>query len=114
MLGDWREEFIVPDATKLNNIKLFSTWYPTTHRIPWLMLDHTYYMQAMHENVGYNQPTNVGFYMGSELTDPEIWEAFAKANGWGDEPQTINGDVNGDGTVDVADISAVIDIMAAS
>ena len=112
MLGDWREEFIVPDATKLNNIKLFTTWYPTTHRVPWLMLDHTYYMQAMHENVGYNQPTNVGYYMGSELTDPEIWEAFAKANGWGNEPQTIKGDVNGDGTVDVADISAIIDIMA--
>ncbi|MBO7139861.1 MAG: hypothetical protein J6W19_04730 [Prevotella sp.] len=112
MLGDWREEFIVPDQTKLANIKVFSTWYPTTHRIPWLMLDHTYYMQCIHEQVGYNQPTNVGFYMGSELTDPEIWEAFAKANGWGDEPQTIKGDVNGDGTVDVADISAIIDIMA--
>ena len=111
MLGDWREEVIVPDATRLSNIKIFSTWYPTTRRIPWLMLDHTYFMQTIHENVGYNQPTNVGFYMGSEMTDAEIWEAFAKVNGWNAAPAIV-GDVNGDGTVDVADIAAVIDIMA--
>lgn len=80
-LGDWREEVILPDATKLKDIKVFSTWYPTVHRIPWLMLDHTYYMQAIHENVGYNQPTNTGFYLGSEYTDDkEIWAAFQAAN----------------------------------
>ena len=114
MLGDWREEVIVPDVTKLNNLKLFTTWYPTTHRVPWLMLDHTYFMQCIHEQVGYNQPTNVGFYMGSELSDAEIWEAFAKANGWGQEPQTLKGDVNADGTVDVADIASIIDVMASA
>ena len=111
MLGDWREEVIVPDATKLANIKIFSTWYPTTRRIPWLMLDHTYYMQCIHEQVGYNQPTNVGFYMGSEMTDAEIWKAFAKANRWNSNDR-IRGDVNEDGVVDVADISAIISIMA--
>ena len=115
MLGDWREEVIVPDATKLSNIKVFSTWYPTEHRIPWLMLDHTYYMQCIHEQVGYNQPTNVGFYMGSEMTDAEIWEAFANANGGGNTPEkTVKGDVNGDDSVDVADISCIISVMADS
>ena len=80
MLGDWREEVILPDATKLANIKVFSTWYPTEHRIPWLMTDHTYYMQAIHENVGYNQPTNVGYYLGSDYaSDAEIWAAAKKA-----------------------------------
>ena len=80
MLGDWREEVILPDATKLANIKVFSTWYPTEHRIPWLMTDHTYYMQAIHENVGYNQPTNVGYYLGSDYaSDAEIWAAANKA-----------------------------------
>jgi rhamnogalacturonan endolyase len=43
------------------------------------MSDHTYFMQAMHENVGYNQPTNVGYYMGSDQTDEEIWAAASKA-----------------------------------
>ena len=80
MLGDWREEFIVPSADKLTDIKVFSTWYPTEHRIPWLMTDHTYYMQCIHEQVGYNQPTNVGYYLGSDRkSDAEIWEAAAKA-----------------------------------
>ena len=78
-LGDWREEVIVPDATKLKDIKIFSTWYPTEHRIPWLMTDHTYYMQAIHENVGYNQPTNVGYYFGSDQTDADIVAAARKA-----------------------------------
>lgn len=79
MLGDWREEVIVPSSDKLTDIKLFSTWYPTEHRIPWLMTDHTYYMQAIHENVGYNQPTNTGYYLGSDrASDAEIWAAAAK------------------------------------
>ena len=78
-LGDWREEVIVPSSDKLTDIKIFSTWYPTEHRIPWLMTDHTYYMQAIHENVGYNQPTNVGYYLGSDYaSDAEIWAAAAK------------------------------------
>ena len=81
MLGDWREEVILPDQTKLKNIKVFSTWYPTDHRIPWFMTDHTYYMQAIHENVGYNQPTNVGYYLGSDYaSDAEIWAAAEKAD----------------------------------
>lgn len=80
MLGDWREEVIVPDATKLKDIKIFSTWYPTEHRIPWLMTDHTYYMQCIHEQVGYNQPTNVGYYLGADSeSDQAIWAAAAKA-----------------------------------
>ena len=79
MMGDWREEVIVPDATKLKDIKVFSTWYPTTLRIPYLMSDHTYKMQAMHENVGYNQPTNVGYYIGSDQKEEEIWAAAKKA-----------------------------------
>ena len=79
MMGDWREEVILPDATKLNNIKVFSTWYPTTLRIPYLMSDHTYKMQAIHEQVGYNQPTNVGYYIGSDQTTEQIWSAAKKA-----------------------------------
>lgn len=79
-LGDWREEVIVPDASKLKNLKIFSTWYPTDLRIPYLMSDHTYKMQTIHEQVGYNQPTNVGYYLGSDQTQEEIWAAAQKAD----------------------------------
>ncbi|MBQ6062665.1 MAG: hypothetical protein IJK87_03405 [Prevotella sp.] len=76
ILGDWREEVILPDATRLADIKVFSTWYPTDHRFPWLMTDHTYWMSALNENIGYNQPTNLGYYLGTDLkSDQEAWEA---------------------------------------
>lgn len=79
LVGDWREEIIVPDATKYADIKIFSTWYPTTHKFPWLMTDHCYWMSALNQNIGYNQPTNLGYYLGSDLTsDALAWEEAAK------------------------------------
>ena len=35
-------------------------------------------MQCINQNVGYNQPTNVGYYIGSDQTDAEIWAAAKK------------------------------------
>jgi len=76
ILGDWREEVIVPDATKVKDIKVFSTWIPTDHRFPWLMTDHVYEMSALNQNIGYNQPTQLGYYLGSDLkNDEEAWMA---------------------------------------
>jgi len=75
ILGDWREEVITPDGTKLADLKIFSTWYPTTHRFPWLMTDHTYCMSVINQNVGYNQPSNLGYYLGADLeSDEQAWE----------------------------------------
>ena len=76
ILGDWREEIIFPDATKTKDIKIFSTWIPTEHRFPWLMTDHIYMMSALNQNIGYNQPTQTGYYLGSDLkNDEEAWIA---------------------------------------
>ena len=75
ILGDWREEVVVPSSDHLTDLKVFSTWYPTAHKFPWLMTDHTYYMSVVNQNVGYNQPTNLGYYLGSDLTDDsQAWE----------------------------------------
>lgn len=75
ILGDWREELIFPDETKVKDIKIFSTWIPTEHRIPWLMTDHVYEMSALNQNIGYNQPNHLGYYLGSDLkSDEEAWE----------------------------------------
>jgi len=82
MLGDWREEIILPDQTKLKDVKIFSTWYPTTHRFPWLMTDHTYLMACINQNVGYNQPNNLGYYLGTDLkSDADAWAAAKEAPG---------------------------------
>ena len=87
MLGDWREEFIAADQSKTQDIKIFSTWYPTQHKFPWLMTDHTYLLSAINENVGYNQPTNLGYYLGSDLkTDEEAWQAASATAGISPSP----------------------------
>lgn len=75
ILGDWREEVIYPDTTKVKDLKIFSTWIPTGHRFPWLMTDHVYNMSALNQNIGYNQPTHLGYYLGSDILSDEIaWE----------------------------------------
>ena len=79
LVGDWREEVILPDATRLADIKIFSTWYPTTHKFYWLMTDHCYWLSCLNENIGYNQPTNTGYYLGSDLmSDEEAWAEAEK------------------------------------
>ncbi|WP_294546740.1 hypothetical protein [uncultured Bacteroides sp.] len=64
--GDWREEMVLvtDDDTEL---WVFSTWYPTEYKFPYLMSDHVYEMSAINQNVGYNQPTQLGYYLGSDL-----------------------------------------------
>ena len=62
VFGDWREEFIVPDRTRLDHLKIFSTWYPSDYKFPWLMTDHTYYLCCLIQNIGYNQPNHIGEY----------------------------------------------------
>lgn len=74
ILGDWREELIYPDGTKTKDLKIFSSWIPSEHRFPWLMTDHVYQMSALNQNIGYNQPTHTGYYLGSDIkSDEEAW-----------------------------------------
>ena len=84
LVGDWREEIILPDATRLADIKIFSTWYPTAHKFPWLMTDHCYWMSCLNQNIGYNQPTNTGYYLGSDLlSDEDAWAEAEKVQNKG-------------------------------
>ena len=64
--GDWREEmiYVTPDYTEL---RIFTTDFETQYRFRPLMDDHIYKMSATLQNVGYNQPTHTGFYLGSDL-----------------------------------------------
>ena len=68
-LGDWREEIIYPCGN--SEIRIFSTWYPSGHRFPYLLSDHTYHMSAVNQNIGYNQPNHLGYYLGSDMDEGE-------------------------------------------
>ena len=74
ILGDWREELIMR-ATTDDALILFSTTISTTHRIYTLMHDPVYRAAVAWQNVAYNQPPHLGFYIGDgvdKLPVPDI------------------------------------------
>ena len=43
------------------------------------MTDHCYWMSCLNQNIGYNQPTNTGYYLGSDIKkDADAWAEAAK------------------------------------
>ncbi|MCM1141014.1 MAG: autotransporter-associated beta strand repeat-containing protein, partial [Muribaculum sp.] len=66
ILGDWREEYIMRD--KENNIRIYTTDYPTEHRIYSLWYDHQYRNAMVWQMGGYNQTPHVSFAL-SEFED---------------------------------------------
>ena len=63
IFGDWREEVILWDKTDNCTLKIFSTNQATSIRVPTLMHDHTYRMGICWQNVAYNQPPHLGYYL---------------------------------------------------
>lgn len=68
ILGDWREEMIMRETTDKALI-LFSTTTPTDYRIYTLMHDPVYRAAVAWQNVAYNQPPHLGFYIGDGVDD---------------------------------------------
>jgi rhamnogalacturonan endolyase len=67
ILGDWREEVILR-STDNKELRIYTTTIPTEHRLYTLMHDPQYRLSVAWQNVGYNQPTQVGFYLGDGMT----------------------------------------------
>jgi rhamnogalacturonan endolyase len=67
--GDWREEVIYRTADN-NELRIFSTAIPTTHRFYTLMHDPQYRLSIAWQNVAYNQPPHTGFFMGEGMKPP--------------------------------------------
>ena len=67
ILGDWREEVIArtPDSSEL---RIFVSPISTDYRINCLMEDIPYRLSVATQNVGYNQPSEPGFYLGPDET----------------------------------------------
>ena len=62
IFGDWREELIVRNMTN-DALNIYSTAIATDYRVPTLMHDHTYRMGVCWQNVAYNQPPHLGYYL---------------------------------------------------
>ncbi len=92
ILGDWREELILWDSADPSKINIFTTNEKTSYRLPTLMHDHTYRLGVAWQNVAYNQPPHLGFYLPNyfkkgddtaikDITaDTEEWASIANGN----------------------------------
>ncbi|MBC8138444.1 MAG: rhamnogalacturonan lyase [Fibrella sp.] len=69
ILGDWREEVIWRTEDN-RELRLFTTTIPTTRRLYTLMHDPVYRLGVAWQNVAYNQPPHLGFFMGQAMPEP--------------------------------------------
>ena len=69
ILGDWREE-VIWRTTDGQALRIYTTTIPTAHRLYTLMHDPVYRLSVAYQNVGYNQPTHTGFYLGDGMSPP--------------------------------------------
>jgi rhamnogalacturonan endolyase len=75
ILGDWREEIILPseDGTE---IRIYSTPIPTEKRFICLMQDPVYRLGVCMQNSGNSQPAHPGFFLGNPK--PKLTDKFLK------------------------------------
>lgn len=70
LLGDWREELVVRSADN-KELRIYTTTIPTEFRLTTLMHDPQYRLSVAWQNVGYNQPTQPGFFLGEGMKLPQ-------------------------------------------
>lgn len=66
IVGDWREEVLLRSADNAS-LRLYVSPIPTAYRFHTFLEDPVYRISVATENVGYNQPTQPGFYFGPDL-----------------------------------------------
>jgi rhamnogalacturonan endolyase len=71
ILGDWREEVIFRGSDNAS-LLLFTTTIPTEYRLYTLMHDPIYRLGIAWQNVVYNQPPHLGFYIGDGLKNVPV------------------------------------------
>ena len=75
LFGDWREEFIVRSASDPSKVIVFTTPFTSPYRVYTLMHDSHYRVSIAWQNVAYNQPPHLGYYlpdMVKSLKQPSI------------------------------------------
>ncbi len=63
LFGDWREEIVLWSTADSATLNIYTSAYATEWRVPTLMHDHMYRMGVAWENVAYNQPPHLGYYL---------------------------------------------------
>lgn len=84
IFGDWREEVILWNSGDSETLNIFTTPETTNYRVPTLMHDHTYRMGICWQNVAYNQPPHLGYYL------PDRFVSRLRTIGESQMEQTLN------------------------
>ncbi|MEO6230603.1 MAG: rhamnogalacturonan lyase [Ferruginibacter sp.] len=71
LFGDWREEVIFRTADS-KELRIFSTTIPTDYRFYTLMHNPQYRLSIAWQNVGYNQPPYVDYFLGEGMKVPPV------------------------------------------
>lgn len=66
IIGDWREELVVPTADS-REMRIYTTPWPTTERIVTLMHDPVYRLGVAWQNTAYNQPPHTSYFLGAPV-----------------------------------------------
>ena len=64
LFGDWREELVLWNGNTASSLLVFTTTYDSPYRMVTPMHDHIYRMGIAWQNVAYNQPPHLGYYIG--------------------------------------------------
>ncbi len=76
IFGDFREEIIMRSGADSSVVNIIATLATTPHRVYTLMHDRQYRLSVAWQNVAYNQPPHLGYFLpdkvGKNLTKPDI------------------------------------------
>ena len=77
LFGDWREEIIYYNSSNPAQINIFTTTIPSPHRVYTLMHDPVYRLSIAWQNVAYNQPPHLGYFLPDAvkkgITPPDVY-----------------------------------------
>jgi rhamnogalacturonan endolyase len=69
LFGDWREE-VIWRTTDNKALHIYTSTIPTRYSFTTLMHDPVYRLGIAWQNVSYNQPPHVSFYLGEGMKQP--------------------------------------------
>ncbi|WP_438446441.1 S-layer homology domain-containing protein [Gorillibacterium sp. sgz5001074] len=125
ILGDWREEVLLP-TTDSSELRIYSTTLPTDYRLYTLMHDPVYRNGIGWQNSAYNQPPHLGFYLGEDIkaavlagqlmTPKVVYQRYTPSSGSdsGSIPGAVKGGMAAPLPSTVTDGSVKVDVPADS
>ena len=70
LFGDWREEVIFASEDG-KSLRIYTSTIQTNYRFVTLMQDPQYRLSITWQNVAYNQPPHLSFYLGHNMKYPQ-------------------------------------------